>query len=134
LQGGKTMTQANTGALDALLRKLVGDLGAAFSGALVVLGDRLGLYRALAEGGPQSAEVLAERTGTRARYVREWLSAQAAAGYVNYDGEADTFSLSPEQSLVFADEDSPAFFPGAFEVVQSVWLDEPKIAEAFRSG
>ncbi len=128
------MTQADNGKLDALLGKLVGDLGAAFGGALVVLGDRLGLYRAMADGRPVSAEALGEKTGTRPRYVREWLSAQAAAGYVTYDAETDRFSLSPEQAMAFADENSPAFFPGAFEVAQSVWLDESKIAEAFRTG
>ena len=128
------MTQPDMDKLDTLLGKLVGDLGAALGGALVVLGDRLGLYRAMAGGGAMSAEALAEKTGTRARYVREWLSAQAAAGYIDYDSEADRFSLSPEQEMAFADESSPAFFPGAFEVAQSAWLDEPKIAEAFKTG
>lgn len=127
------MPEPDLAKLDVLVGRLVGDLGAAFSGALVVLGDQLGLYRALADG-PMTAEALAEKTGTRARYVREWLSAQAAAGYIEFDAETELFSLTPEQALAFADDESPAFFPGAFEVVQSAWLDEPKIAAAFKSG
>jgi 2-polyprenyl-3-methyl-5-hydroxy-6-metoxy-1,4-benzoquinol methylase len=119
--------------LDAFLGKMLGDLGAVATGALVLLGDRLGLYAALREG-PATAAELARRTGTRERYIREWLSAQAAAGYVDYDGDTDRFALNPEQAMVFADEDSPAFMGGAFEVLSSLWLDEPKIADAFKSG
>jgi 2-polyprenyl-3-methyl-5-hydroxy-6-metoxy-1,4-benzoquinol methylase len=128
------MAQADPVKLNALVGQLVGDIGAVLTGALVVLGDHLGLYRALAEGGAMSAEDLARMTGTRARYVREWLSAQAASGYVTYDPETGLFSLSPEQRMAFADEGGPAFFAGAFEIAQSAWLDEPKVEEAFRSG
>ncbi len=120
--------------LDALMGQLAGDLGAAMTGALMVLGDQLGLFKAMADGAARSASELAADTGLKERYVREWLSAQAAAGYVSYDAASDRFSLTPEQAMAFADEDSPAFFMGAFEVVQSMWLDQPKIAEAFRSG
>ena len=125
---------ADTDRLNALLGRMVGDLGAIATGALVVLGDRLGLYKALADGGHQSPAELARRTGTRERYVREWLAAQAAAGYVEYDDDANLFHLTPEQAAVFADDDSPAAMGGAFEVLSSFWLDEPKIAEAFRTG
>lgn len=128
------MAQADPEKLNALVGQLVGDIGAVLSGALVVLGDRLGLYRALAEGGAMTAEELARKTGTRARYVREWLSAQAASGYVSYDPESELFSLSAEQRMAFADEGGPAFFAGAFEIAQSAWVDEPRIADAFRSG
>jgi len=120
--------------LDELVGRLVGDVGASVTGALTVLGDKLGLYRAMADGRPVTSEELAARTGLKERYVREWLSAQAAANYVGYDDETDRFSLSPEQAMVFAEEDSPAFFAGAFEVVQSMWVDEPKVTEAFRNG
>lgn len=120
--------------LDALIGGLVGDVGASVSGALVVLGDRLGLFKAMADGTPVTPEELAEKTGLKERYLREWLSAQAAAGYVTYDEDEDNFSLTPEQAMVFAEEDSPAFFAGAFEIVQSMWVDEPKVAEAFRTG
>jgi 2-polyprenyl-3-methyl-5-hydroxy-6-metoxy-1,4-benzoquinol methylase len=119
--------------LQQFLGRMVGDLGAAMSAALVVLGDRLGLYKALARG-PASAAELAERTGLAERYLREWLAAQAAAGYVAYDGAARRFHMTPEQAAAFADEGGPAFLAGAFEIVSSVFQDEPKIAEAFRTG
>ncbi|WP_064695558.1 class I SAM-dependent methyltransferase [Rhizobium aegyptiacum] len=120
--------------LDALVGRLVGDVGAAMSGALVVLGDQVGLFKAMADGTPLSVEQLAAKTGVKERYLREWLSAQAAADYVTYDEKTDRFSLTPEQAMVFAEENSPAFFVGAFEVVQSMWMDEAKVAEAFRTG
>lgn len=120
--------------LDALVGRLVGDVGAAMSGALVVLGDKVGIFKAMADGSPLSVKELAAKTGVKERYLREWLSAQAAADYVTYDEKTDRFSLSPEQAMVFAEENSPAFFVGAFEVVQSMWMDEPKITEAFRTG
>jgi len=120
--------------LNALMGKLVGDLGAALTGALVLLGDRLGIYKAMADGAPRTAKDVARKTKLKERYVREWLSAQAAAGLVDYDAASERFSLSPEQSMALAQEGSPAFFAGAFQVAQSVWLDEPKVAKAFKSG
>jgi SAM-dependent methyltransferase len=120
--------------LDAFMGKLVGDLGASLSGVLIQLGDRLGLYKAMADGEPINSEDLAKRTKLSERYVREWLSAQAAAGYVTYDAAAKTFTLPPEQAMALAQEGSPAFFAGAFDIVQAMWMDEPKIAEAFRTG
>jgi SAM-dependent methyltransferase len=128
------MREPNSDKLNELVGKLVGDLGAAIAGAGILLGDRLGLYRAMADGTPMTSTQLAGKTGLHERYVREWLSAQAASGYVDYDAEKNAFSLSPEQALAFAIEGSPAFFAGAFDVVQSTYLDEPKIAEAFRTG
>ncbi len=120
--------------VEALVGKLVGDVGASLSAALIVLGDRLGLYKAMADGEPVNAGDLAKKTGLNERYLREWLSAQAAAGCIDYDAKAKRFSLSPEQAMAFADESSPAFFAGAFDIVQSVWLDEPRIEQAFRTG
>ncbi len=120
--------------LNTLLGKLVGDLGAAASAALVLLGDRLGIYKAMADGKAVTPEELAAKTKLNARYLREWLSAQAAAGYVDYNAKSKKFKLNPEQISAFADEGGPAFFAGAFEVAQSLWLDEPKVAEAFKSG
>jgi len=120
--------------LNEFMGRFVGDLGAAMSAALVVIGDRLGLYRAMADGEPVSAEELARRTGTDARYVREWLSNQAAGGYVSYDPEREAFSLTPEQSFALAQEGSPAFVPGAFQVTTALTKDEEKIAAAFRNG
>lgn len=126
--------QPNQEKLEALLGKMVGDLGAITTGAAVLLGDRLGLFSAMSEGGKMTAGQLAKRTGTQERLVREWLSAQAAAGYVEYDEAGDSFYLSPEQEQVFVNEDSPAFMAGAFEVVSTLWLDEEKVRQAFRSG
>jgi 2-polyprenyl-3-methyl-5-hydroxy-6-metoxy-1,4-benzoquinol methylase len=120
--------------LNAFLGKMVGDLGGIASGALVVLGDRLGLYKAMADGAKITPEALAQRTGTNARNVREWLAAQAAAGYVDVDADGEKFFLNPEQATAFADEDSPAFMAGAFEVLSSLWIDEPKVSESFRTG
>jgi 2-polyprenyl-3-methyl-5-hydroxy-6-metoxy-1,4-benzoquinol methylase len=117
------MAQPDQEKLNALLGRMVGDLGAIGTGALVVLGDRLGLFRAMRAGGKLTAGELAARTGTHERYIREWLSGQAAAGYVEYDSGTDRFWLGPEQTLVFADE-----------VMASLWIDEPKVAEVFRTG
>ena len=117
--------------LDEFMGRFVGDLGAAMSAALVVIGDRLGLYRAMADGEPVSASELAARTGTDPRYVQEWLCNQAAGGYVGYDPAGETFFLTPEQSLALAQEGSPAFVPGAFQLVTAVTKDEEKIADAF---
>jgi len=120
--------------LDALMGKLVGDLGATLSGVLVLLGDHLGLYKAMADGTPRAPKEIAKKTKLKERYVREWLSAQAAAGLADYDATSGKFSLNPEQAMALAQEGSPAFFAGAFQVAQSMWLDEPKIAAAFKSG
>ena len=120
--------------LNEFMGRFVADLGAAVSSALVVIGDRLGLYRAMADGEPVSPSVLAARTGTNERYVREWLSNQAAGGYVGYDPSSGTFSLSPEQSFALAQEGSPAFVPGAFQLVTALIKDEEKISDAFVGG
>jgi 2-polyprenyl-3-methyl-5-hydroxy-6-metoxy-1,4-benzoquinol methylase len=120
--------------LHDFMGKMLGEMGAAMNAALVLLGDELGLWKAMAGARPLTAEQLAEKTGTFPRYVREWLAAQAASGYVSYDPAAQTFTLPPEQALVFAQEDSPVFVAGAFESIRSVMLDEPKIRDAFKSG
>jgi 2-polyprenyl-3-methyl-5-hydroxy-6-metoxy-1,4-benzoquinol methylase len=119
--------------LEALMGRMLGDIGAVASGALVLLGDRLGLFKAMAGGGTVTPATLASMTGTRERYVREWLAAMAAAHYVDVTAD-ERFRLSPEQAAVLADEDSPTAMAGAFEVVAALWRDEPKIAEAFRGG
>lgn len=121
-------------ALDRFMGQFVTDLGATLSAALVVIGDELGLYRALDEAGPLNADALAARTGTDPRYVREWLSNQAAGGYVTYDASSDTFRLTPEQSLALAQEGSPAFVPGAFQLATALIRDAPTIRDAFRTG
>jgi SAM-dependent methyltransferase len=120
--------------VEAFIGQVVTDLGAAFSGVLVNVGRKLGLYQAMAELGPCSAAALAQASGIRERYVREWLANQAAGGYVTYDPQAQTYVLPPAQAMVLAREDSPVFMAPAFEVAASFWLDEDKIVEAFRSG
>jgi SAM-dependent methyltransferase len=125
--------------LQALVERAVGDFGSVLNAALVVIGDRLGLYRTLAERGPSTAEQLAAATGTTERNVREWLSAQSAAGYVTYDGPvaesgANRFSLSPEQAEALTDESSPAFVAGGFQVVTAAAKADEKITAAFRTG
>lgn len=117
-----------------LLGKMLGDVGAAMGGALVVLGDKLGFYKALAGAGPMTPAELAAKTGCAERYVREWMAAQAAAGYIDYDAQTRRFSMSEEQALVLSDENGPAFFPGIYEIAASMYRDEPKVAAAFRSG
>lgn len=128
------MQQPDQDKLNNFLGRMVGDLGAIATGALVLLGDRLGLFKAMQTGEHLTVAELAQKTGTHERYVREWLAAQAAAGYVDYDAGADKFYLNPEQAMVFAQEDSPAFMAGAFELLSAMWLDEQKVEEAFRSG
>jgi len=120
--------------LNAFLGKMIGDMGAAASGALVLIGDRLGLYQAIRDAGSVTSGQLAERTGTSERYVREWLAAQAASGYVEYDSATATFSLSPEQAAVFADLEGPHFLAGGYYAVASLYKDEPTVSAAFRSG
>jgi SAM-dependent methyltransferase len=120
--------------LHDFMGKMVNDMGAANGGALVILGERLGLYKALAEIGPATSAELAERTQLSERYVREWLSAQAAAGYVNYEPVTNRFYMAPEQIMALADEDSPVYVASAFQLTASLYLDEPKIAEAFKTG
>jgi hypothetical protein len=120
--------------LDRFLERFVADLGAVLAAPNVVLGDRLGLYKALAAIGPATPGELAGRTGTHERYVTEWLRGQAAGGYVTYDPVADRYLLSEEQAFTLADETSPAFVAGAFQLATSTIIDQPKVAEAFRSG
>ncbi|HEY8368747.1 MAG TPA: class I SAM-dependent methyltransferase [Thermodesulfobacteriota bacterium] len=120
--------------LDAILTIAVSDLSAGYGGVMVSLGHRLGLYKAMAGAGPITPRELAARTGCAERYVREWLNAQVAGGYVGFHAESETYELSPEQAMVLADEDSPVFIPNAWNVPASMWFDEAKAAEAFRTG
>jgi 2-polyprenyl-3-methyl-5-hydroxy-6-metoxy-1,4-benzoquinol methylase len=120
--------------LDELVETSLVDLGATVHAALAVVGDELGLYAALDEAGPLTSAELAERTGTTERYVREWLRSQAAGEYVTYDPETGRYDLTPEQAYVLADEESPVFVPGAFQLVTSLTSVEPDLREAFRTG
>ncbi len=112
----------------------VGEVGATLNAALVVMGDKLGLYRAMAGAGALSPAELAGRTGSAERYVREWLNAQAAGGYVAYDPESGRYTLPPEQTVALTDADSPAYLPGFFQLALGSVIDSPKIVEKARSG
>lgn len=124
----------NEAKLNAFVGKMLGDLGGAMSVPTVRLGHRLGLFDALQKG-PATADELARRAGgLYERYVREWALAQSANGYVDYDPAAESFSLSPEQALVFAVKDSPVYLIGAFELAAAAIEAEPKVEECFRRG
>jgi SAM-dependent methyltransferase len=119
--------------LGEFMNRFVGDLGATMAAGNVVVGDRLGLYKALADE-PLRPQELAERTGTAARYVDEWLRGQAAGGYVVFDAETGRYSLTEEQAFALTDPDGPVFAPGAFQLAVAALRAEPQIAGAFRSG
>ena len=118
--------------LNALLGTMVNEMGAAANAPLVMIGDRLGLYRALKE--PRTPAELAQTTGTHERMVREWLATQAASGYVTYDSATRKFSLTAEQAAVFADDDSPVNMTGGFYSLAAVYASEAKLTDAFKSG
>ena len=120
--------------LHDFVMRAVGEMGAAMNAVLIVVGDKLGLYKAMAGAGPVTPAELAAKTGTTERYVREWLSAQAAGGFVTYDATSGKFALPPEQAMALADEQSPVFLPGFFQILSACFKDEPRISEAFRTG
>lgn len=120
--------------LESFLERALGDLSAAYGGVLISIGSKLGLYKAMAGAGPISSKELAKRTRCAERYVREWLNAQAAGGYVDYHAFSDTYELSPEQAMVLADEESLVFLSHAWQIPAAMWFDEEKALEAFRTG
>lgn len=120
--------------LMTFLGQVIGELGATVNAGLIVVGDRLGLYKAMAGAGAVTPAELAEKTGTTERYVREWLNAQAAGGYVKYDPATQRYELPPEQAMALADENSPAFVGGAFELATATLKAVPQIEERFRTG
>ncbi len=133
-----TITQ-ETRALDpdklmAFVFRAVGEVGATLNTALVVMGDKLGLYRALAGSGPLTPSELAERTGVAERYVREWLNAQAAGEFVDYDPDSGRYALPPEQAVALTDESSPAYLPGFFQIALGSVIDSPRVMEASKTG
>ena len=120
--------------LNDFMGRFVNDLGAVMHAATIVVGDQLGLYKTLARAGPSSVDELAVRTETDPRYLREWLSAQAASGYVTYDPASERFSMSEEQAFALAEEGSPAFVPGAFQVCVDQFKSIPRMTQALRTG
>src|SRR5579884_2640938 len=123
----------NMDKLNAFIGQFVTDLGASVHAGMVVIGEKLGLYKALTTG-PMTPAELAVKTGTDERYLREWLSSQAAGGYVTYDEKTNKFSLSEEQAFTLANEDSPAYLPGAFELALASLAAVPRITESFQTG
>lgn len=120
--------------LEDLLHRSVVDFGAVFNAAMVAIGDELGLYKAMTGAGPMSSAQLAEKTGFSERYLREWLCQQAAGGYIDYDKNKNTFTLSEEASFAFSNEDGPVFLPGAFQIALASIKAKDQIAERFRTG
>lgn len=120
--------------LNALVERLFAELSAGYGGVMVSIGDKLGLYKAMAGAGPLSSQEVARRASCAERYVREWLNSQVAGGYIDYHPKSATYELSPEQAAVLADDSSPAFLPHAWQVVASMWADEPKSRAAIKTG
>ncbi|HEX2706072.1 MAG TPA: class I SAM-dependent methyltransferase, partial [Candidatus Lustribacter sp.] len=132
--GSPVLPVIDPDALEKFTHSVIGDLGAAVSGVLIHIGDRLGLYRALGDSAPVTSVALSARTGLAERYVREWLHNQAAAGWVSYDSNAQTFTLPPEHALLVSDPNAPTFLLGGFDIAASIWGDEHLLTDAFRSG
>ncbi len=120
--------------LDALVGRLIGEISAGYGGVMVAIGDKLGLYKCMAGAGPLNSREVARRSGCAERYVREWLNAQVAGGYVDYHPTSASYELTAEQAVVLADELSPVFLPYAWQIVASMWADEGKTLSAFRTG
>jgi SAM-dependent methyltransferase len=120
--------------LEAFMGQAVTDMGAVISAPLFVIGEKLGLYKAMAGAGPLTSEEVAERAGVAERSVREWLRNQAAGGYIEYDAETDTYTLSDEHALALADEESPFYILGVYDSIASIYADEERILEAFKTG
>jgi 2-polyprenyl-3-methyl-5-hydroxy-6-metoxy-1,4-benzoquinol methylase len=127
-------TSIDEAKLEAFMGQAVTDMGAIISAPLFVIGEKLGLYKAMASAGPLTSQEVAERSGAAERYVREWLRNQAAGGYVTYDPERDRYTLPDEHALALADEDSPFYILGVYDSIASLYADEDRIVEAFRSG
>lgn len=128
------LDDVDAGRLESLQGKVIGDVAGALGLLMAYIGDKFDLYSALLEASPATSQELADSTGLNERYLREWLSANAAAGYVVYDPASARFSLSAEQAVVFAAEGHPACMQGFFQAVMSAFVDEPKFSEVFRSG
>jgi 2-polyprenyl-3-methyl-5-hydroxy-6-metoxy-1,4-benzoquinol methylase len=120
--------------LQAFMGQAVTDMGAVISAPLFVIGEKLGLYKAMAGAGPLTSQEVADRAGVAERSVREWLRNQAAGGYVSYDADSDRYTLPAEHAMALADEDSPFYILGVYDSIASLYADEDKILEAFRSG
>jgi len=128
------VSEVDEAKLEEFVGQAVTDMGAAMNGALVAIGGKLGIWKAMAGAGPMTAAEIAESSGVAERYVREWASAQAASGYLEYDADGETFTLTPEVAMAFADENSPVYLLGGYSLIGSVYKDRDELAERFRSG
>jgi len=126
--------EINPDAMNALIGRAVQDMGAALQAPLILIGDKLGLYRAMGDGVPVTSAELAKKTGTSERYVREWLNANAAGQLVQYDAKAGKFFMTPEQAMVLALDDTPVHLPGFYHMLASLMKDEEKLTEIYRTG
>ena len=120
--------------LEAFVGQMLADLGGASSIAMVRMGDALGFYKALNEHGPMTSAELAKTAKVDVRYLSEWLANQAASSYLDYDPASETFALSPEQAMIFADEQSPVYMIGAFDLMAAMLENQPKVEAAFKTG
>jgi len=126
--------QLDPAKVEAFATRAIADIASSYTGVMVGLGNKLGLYKAMAGAGPVSAKEAARRAGCAERYVREWLNAQSAAGYLLYHPTSETYELTPEHAQVLADEDSVCFVPPAWNMPAAMWSDEDKALDAFRTG
>ena len=133
MQSEKSINKINEQKLHDFMLKAVGDIASTMSAMLMIIGDRLGLYKAMAESGPITSEDLAKKTNTNERYIREWLANQAAGGYIRYNPTDKKYTLPPEQAIVLADENSPVYIQGAYQVIRSLFKDEEKFVKMFQS-
>src|SRR3974377_191308 len=127
-------TEIDEARLESFMGQAVTDMGAIISAPLMMIGEKLGLYKAMAGAGPLTSAEVAERAGAAERYVREWLRNQAAGGYVSYDADSDRYTLPDEHALALADEDSPFYILGVYDSVACLYADEDQILEALRRG
>ena len=126
--------EINPDAMNALVGQAVGDMGAALQAPLILIGDKLGLYKAMGDGTPMTPGELAKKTGTAERYVREWLNANAAGKLVQYDAKEGKYFMTPEQAMVLAVDDTPLHLPGFYHMLASLMKDEEKLTEIYRTG
>lgn len=133
------MSSTNTNPIDSkkleeFVMRAVADMGISLSAMMIMLGEKLGLYKALQQGGPLTSEELSNATNTSERYIREWLASQAAAGYISYNPSDKKFSISPENAMVLADENSPTYLLGGYQILRSIFKDEDKFVKIFQTG
>jgi 2-polyprenyl-3-methyl-5-hydroxy-6-metoxy-1,4-benzoquinol methylase len=128
------MTTIDPARLETFMSQALNDMGAAFSGPLFLIGEKLGLYKAMAHAGPLTSRDVAERADVAERYVREWLRNQAAGGYIDYEAETDRYALPDEYAPALADQDSPLYLLGVYEAIPSLYADEQRCLDAFRTG